>query len=202
MPKIEYRRLDELVKLKNNPRHISEGALASLRKSISQNPKHFDARPLILSNRTGKLVIIAGNMRYEAAKSLQMDEVPTILLEGLTEEEEREIAIRDNINNGDWDWDLLANEWDDLPLEEWGLVTPTFVDSYELGTDFELPEGDRAPFQQMSFIFADEQAATIKEAIKHVQGLEAFKYAVNFGNENSNGNALYFIIEQWFQQNK
>ena len=126
MPKIEYRRLDELVKLKNNPRHISEGALASLRRSIYENPAHFDARPLILSNRTGKLVIIAGNMRYEAAKSLQMDEVPTILLENLSEEDERQVIIRDNINNGEWDWDLLANEWDDLPLEEWGLITPSF----------------------------------------------------------------------------
>lgn len=126
MPKIEYRRLDELVKLNNNPRQISEGALASLRRSIYENPAHLDARPLILSNRTGKLVIIAGNMRYEAAKSLQMDEVPTILLENLSEEDERQLIIRDNINNGEWDWDLLANEWDDLPLEEWGLITPSF----------------------------------------------------------------------------
>jgi len=109
--------------------------MAVLVDSLARNPELFDARPIILSDRTGELVIIAGNMRFEAAKSLGLREVPTILLPGLTEAKEREIAIRDNINNGDWDWDLLANQWDDLPLGDWGLEMPSFdVPDFEPAT--------------------------------------------------------------------
>ena len=93
--------------------------------SIRDNPKYFEARPLILSNRTGELIIIAGNQRYEAAKALNLKKVPTFLIEELTGEEEREITIRDNVNNGEWDMDALANNWDDLPLAEWGVGLPS-----------------------------------------------------------------------------
>jgi hypothetical protein len=70
------------------------------------------------------MVIIAGNQRYEAAKYLKLKEVPTFLIEGLDEAKEREIIIRDNISNGEFDIDLLANEWSDLPLVEWGVDLP------------------------------------------------------------------------------
>ena len=115
---IEYRKLSELKKLSNNPRIIKKDDMERLKKSIKNNPDYFEARPIILSNRTGELVILAGNQRYEAAKALK---VPTFLLEGLTEDREREIIIRDNVSNGDWDMDALANEWDIDLLQEWGV---------------------------------------------------------------------------------
>lgn len=118
---IIYRKLGELKKLPNNPRVIKKDDMERLKKSIKDNPDYFEARPIILSNRTGELVILAGNQRYDAAKALKMDEVPTFLLEGLTEEREREIIIRDNVNNGDWDMDALANEWDIGLLQECGV---------------------------------------------------------------------------------
>ena len=120
---MEYRKLKTLAKLENNPRLIKDKEFKTLCDSIRDNPKYFEARPLILSDRTGDLVIIAGNQRYEAANTLKMDEVPTYLIEGLTEEKEREIIIRDNINNGEFDMDLLS-AWDDLPLADWGLELP------------------------------------------------------------------------------
>lgn len=116
-----YRKLSELKKLPNNPRTIKKEDMERLKKSLKDNPDYFEARPIILSNRTGNLVILAGNQRYEAAKALGMDEVPTFLLEGLTEAREREIIIRDNVSNGDWDMDALANEWDTQELDDWGL---------------------------------------------------------------------------------
>lgn len=119
--KIIYRKLTELKKLPNNPRTIKKDDMERLKKSIKDNPDYFEARPIILSNRTGDLVILAGNQRYEAAKALGLDEVPTFLLEGLTEAREREIIIRDNVSNGDWDMDALANEWDTQELDDWGL---------------------------------------------------------------------------------
>lgn len=100
---IIYRKLVDLRKLPNNPRTIKKADMERLKKSIKDNPDYFEARPLILSDRTGELVILAGNQRYEAAKALGMDEVPTFLIEGLTEEREREIIIRDNVSNGGWD---------------------------------------------------------------------------------------------------
>lgn len=117
---IVYRKLSELKELKGNPRKITRAEMDSLKKSIEDNQDYFEARPIILSNRTGELVIIAGNQRYKAAKELGMDEVPTALLEGLTEEREKEIIIRDNVSNGDWDYDELKN-WDADDLEAWGV---------------------------------------------------------------------------------
>ena len=121
---MQYRKLSELKKLEGNPRVIRDKQFKALCNSIRDNPEYFEARPLILSNRTGEMVIIAGNMRYEAARSLKLADVPTFLMEGLTEEKEREIIIRDNISNGDWNFDTLANEWSDMPLAEWGVELP------------------------------------------------------------------------------
>jgi len=121
---MEYRKLSDLSKLEGNPRFIKDKEFQTLCDSIRDNPEYFEARPLILSDRTGKLVIIAGNQRYEAAKVVKLEEAPTYLIEGLTEAKEREIIIRDNINNGEFDFEILANSWDDLPLIDWGVKLP------------------------------------------------------------------------------
>jgi hypothetical protein len=68
------------------------------------------------------------------------------------------------------------------------------------GTIFSLPDGDKAPFQQMTFTLADEQATVIKNAIEDIKGTEEYKYAETMGNENSNGNALYLIVAAWAGQ--
>lgn len=120
---MKYRKLSELKKLDNNPRVIKKDQMEVLVTSIKNNPDYFEARPLILSNRTGELVILGGNQRYEAAKILGLEKVPTHLIENLTEEREQEIIIRDNVSNGEWDWDILANEWEQDKLEDWGLDT-------------------------------------------------------------------------------
>lgn len=103
---IIYRKLEELKKLENNPRTISDEQLDKLKESIRNNPDYFEARPIILSDRTGELIIIAGNQRYDACISLGMQQVPTVLIPNLTEERERELIIRDNIfpiiANGIW----------------------------------------------------------------------------------------------------
>lgn len=124
MKQMIYRKLSELKKLPNNPRKINNQQFEKLCDSIRGNPEYFEARPIILSDRTGELIIIAGNQRYEAALKIGIDKVPTFLISGLTEEKEREIIIRDNIANGEWDVEILGNEWDKEQLEEWGLELP------------------------------------------------------------------------------
>jgi len=121
---VEYRKLSELKQLAKNPRVIRDHQFKILCESIRANGEYFEARPLILSNRTGELIIIAGNKRYEAAKYVKLRKAPTHLIEGLTEEKEREITVRDNINNGEFDWDAIAKEWADLPLADWGMEIP------------------------------------------------------------------------------
>lgn len=125
---VEYRLVENLNELERNPRQISKENFDILKKSIENNPDYFEARPVILSNRTGELVVIAGNQRLKAAKALGLTEVPTVLLEGLTEEREREIIIRDNVENGEWDFDVLADEWDIDELKGWGVETEAFSD--------------------------------------------------------------------------
>lgn len=76
------------------------------------------------------------------------------------------------------------------------------ADAEDFGEDFSLPDGDKAPFQQMTFTLADEQAEQIKNAIADIKATEEYKYCETLGNENSNGNALYLIIMQWAEQRK
>lgn len=120
MKEIIYREVEELVLLEDNPRKISDEQMERLKESIDKNPDYFECRPVILSDRTGELVVIAGNQRVKAATAIGLKAVPTILLSGLTEEREKEIIIRDNVNNGEWDEELLA-EWDAALLDDWGV---------------------------------------------------------------------------------
>ena len=122
--------------------------------------------------------------------------MPTHLIEGLTEEREREIVIRDNVANGEWDWDILANEWDAEELEDWGLDLPSFADDFS--DDFTLDSGEREPFGQMTFMLADIQKSEVEQALKEAPA----GFAETYGNENSNGNKLYWIIKQWQQLKK
>lgn len=126
MLQIKYKDIKDLKKLPNNPRIIKDKQFEVLCKSIKENPLYFEARPILLSDRTGDLIIIAGNQRFEAAKHVGLSRVPTILFSKISEEKEREIIIRDNVQNGDWDMNTLANEWNVEDLNDWGLNLPSF----------------------------------------------------------------------------
>jgi hypothetical protein len=184
----------------NNPRLIKDDKFEKLVKSIKDFPEMLDIRPIVVNS---DMVILGGNMRFKACKEAGLKEVPIIVADNLTEEQQREFLIKDNVSGGEWDFEMLANEWDVEQLEDWGLDVGGFdLDSDELGTDFTLPDGDKAPFQQMTFTLADEQAEQIKNAIADIKETEEYKYAETMGNENSNGNALYLIIMQWAEQRK
>lgn len=198
---IIYREIESLKKAENNPKTISEEQLLKLQKSIQDNPDYFEARPIILSDRTGVLMIIAGNQRYEACVRLGMKEVPTVLISNLTEEKEREIMVRDNVNNGEWDNAKLVY-WDVDELKDWGIELPTAweITPDNFGDGFSLPDGEKPNSEKLTFTVSNEQADLIKTAIEIAKsnGLEC----ETFGNENSNGNALYQIVKQWVEQKK
>lgn len=186
-----------------NPRIIKDTKFQKLVKSIDEFPKMMELRPIIVDSEG---MILGGNMRYKALKELGYKEVPDNWIKqanDLTEDEIRRFTIADNVGFGEWDYELLANEWDVQELEDWGVDVPGFdLDADKFGDDFSLPDGDKAPFQQMTFTLADEQAEIIKNAIDEIKGTEDYKYAETMGNENSNGNALYLIVASWAGQRK
>ena len=183
-----------------NPRLIKDDKFKKLVKSIQEFPQMLELRPIVVDENN---IILGGNMRYKACIEAGLKEIYILKAEDLTEQQKDEFIVKDNVGFGEWDWDILANEWDTEKLTDWGLDLPIyFNDSDELGTDFNLPEGDKAPFQQMTFTLADEQAEQIKNAITDIKQTEEYKYCETLGNENTNGNALYLIIMQWAEQRK
>ena len=184
----------------NNPRLIKDDKFAKLVQSVKDFPEMLEIRPIVVN---ADMVVLGGNMRLKACKEAGLKEVPIIVADNLTEEQQREFLIKDNVSGGEWDWELLANEWDAEQLDDWGLDLVGFdANAEDFGEDFSLAEGDKAPFQQMTFTLADEQAEQIKNAIADIKVTEEYKYCETLGNENSNGNALYLIIMQWAEQKK
>jgi len=124
----------------NNPRFIRDERFEKLKRSIQDFPEMMSLRPMVISNG----FVVGGNMRLRAIKELGMKEVPEAWVKyaDLTPEEEREFIIKDNVGFGEWDWSMIANEWDVEQLEEWGLYVPGFPET-ELEAeedDYEIPE--------------------------------------------------------------
>lgn len=122
-PKMNY--LQELKPHPSNPRFIREEEYEKLKSSLTVFTKMLDVRPIAYDENN---IIWGGNMRFKALQDLYAEGIITEVkdswfkkLEGFTESEKHEFAIRDNKEYGNWDWDILANEWSDYPLQEWGL---------------------------------------------------------------------------------
>lgn len=102
----------------NNPRIIKDDKFKKLVESVKNFPEMLELRPIVVNK---DMIILGGNMRYKACKEAWIKEIPVIVADNLTEEQEREFLIKDNVSGGEWDWDILANEWDKEELEEWWL---------------------------------------------------------------------------------
>lgn len=102
----------------NNPRIISEVKLEKLKKSIKEFPRMLELRPLVLDENN---MVLGGNMRLKALQELGIEEVSVLYAKDLTEEQKKEFIIKDNLSYGEWDWDILTNDWDPTRLGNWGL---------------------------------------------------------------------------------
>lgn len=182
----------------NNPRLIKDDKFKKLVKSIQEFPDMLNVRPIVVNK---DMVVLGGNMRLKAIKEAGIKEI-NIEIVDWNEQQQKEFIIKDNASFGEWDWSDLANNWDSEELTDWGVDIIGFSNVQDLGEDFSLPNGDKSPFQQMTFTLADEQAEQIKNAIEEIKSTEEYKYAETMGNENSNGNALYLIVMQWAEQRK
>ena len=104
-----------------NPRIIKDDKFKKLVKSIQEFPQMLELRPIVVDSN---MVVLGGNMRLKACIAAGLKQVPIIVADQLTEEQKGEFIIKDNVGFGEWDWDLLANEWDVETLEDWGLELP------------------------------------------------------------------------------
>ena len=124
----------------NNPRIIKDDKFAKLVKSINEFPQMLNLRPIVVND---DMVVLGGNMRLKACKEAGLKDIPIIKASELTEQQQKEFIVKDNVGYGEWDWNDLANNWDSEQLQDWGLDIPGF-DAIEVEAeedDFAVPEG-------------------------------------------------------------
>ena len=127
-----------------NPRLIKDDKFKKLVQSIKEFPKMMELRPIIYDPAT--MEILGGNMRLKALQELKYKEIPDNWVKSaseLTEDEKKRFLITDNVGFGEWDWDILANEWDAEELKEWGMDLPDWAVDEKLEAvedDYEIPD--------------------------------------------------------------
>lgn len=191
---IKQVKLGDITPYKNNSKKHDKTQIANVAESIKQ---FGFVQPIVLSADN---TIVIGHCRYLAAKKLGMDSVPCYYVEDLTEEQIRKLRNLDNkLNESEWDLDLLSLDIDGLDFSgfdvDWGIISP---DDY--GEDFSLPDGDKAPYKQVTFTLSNEQAEFIDDCISRAKSDNIIDDYDNYGNTNNNGNALYAIIREWEKQ--
>ena len=129
-------KLNQLKSNPNNPRLIKDDKFKKLVTSLREFPEMMEKRPMVcVTDTDGKLYPLGGNMRLKALQELKYKEIPdnwVMSADEWSEEKRKEFTIKDNVGFGEWDWDTLANEWDEILLDKWGLDIPNFeIDEVE-----------------------------------------------------------------------
>jgi ParB-like chromosome segregation protein Spo0J len=136
----------------NNPRIIKDDKFAKLVKSITDFPQMLNLRPIVVND---DMVVLGGNMRLKACKEAGLKEIPIIKASELTEQQQKEFIVKDNVGYGEWDWNDLANNWDAEQLIDWGLDIPGFM---QLPSEDELigEEKNKPPVIKITFINVEQ----------------------------------------------
>jgi hypothetical protein len=150
----------------NNPRLIKDDNFKKLVQSIKDFPEMLDIRPIVVN---ADMVILGGNMRFKACKEAGLKEVPIIIADNLTEEQQREFLIKDNVSGGEWDWSLLA-DWDSEQLEDWGLNLPSFnteTDYSEKNKELDLNDFEDQKYT-IKLEFTEDDYNLVKERLQEL----------------------------------
>lgn len=150
--KIEFVEISKIKLNPNNPRIIKDDKFKNLVNSIKAFPKMLEIRPIVVND---DMIVLGGNMRLRACQEADLKEIPIIKAAELTPEEQKQFIIRDNIAHGEWDWSMLANDWDNEDLKEWGLDVPEFEEIPKDGLTDEdaAPEPPDAPKTKLGDIY-------------------------------------------------
>ena len=139
--KVQKVKISEIKTNPKNPRLIKDDKFRKLVKSIQEFPQMLELRPIVVDENN---IVLGGNMRLKACLEVGLKEVYIVKAEDLTEQQKDEFIVKDNVGFGEWDWDILANEWDTEKLTDWGLDLPLDLSVEELEAeedDFNVPEG-------------------------------------------------------------
>ena len=129
-------KINNIVGNKYNPRVIKDDKFNKLKKSISEFPEMLEKRAIVCTTRDdGKYEVIGGNMRFRVCQDLGYKEVPIILADDWSDKQVKQFIIKDNVSAGEWDWDALANNWDESELDDWGL-------NLSFNTEIEIDENE------------------------------------------------------------
>mgnify|MGYP003529390102 CR=1 FL=1 len=159
---MEIKKLSEIKPNPNNPRLIKDDKFKKLCQSLKDFPEMLELRPIVVNK---DMIILGGNMRYKAAKEIGLKEIPVTIAD-LTEDQQREFLIKDNTSGGEWDWEVLANEWNSEELEDWGLDVPIDkeIDDAEDGDEIKIPKSLQViPKKEYILIMADEDSEEWQE---------------------------------------
>lgn len=190
---IVEKRLDQIQPYENNPRK-NDNAVPYVAESI----KRYGFKVPIIIDKDG--VIVAGHTRYLASIELGLETVPCIVADDLTDEEIKEFRLVDNkvAEFAGWDFNLLDAELQELDFDGFDFGFDADIYDEDYGTDFELPDGEKADICQITFYLHEEQAELIRYAMSIVEN----EVHETFGNKNKHGNELYEVVRQWAEQRK
>jgi ParB-like chromosome segregation protein Spo0J len=136
-------KISEVKSNPNNPRIIKDDKFQKLVKSIKEFPEMLNIRPIVVNS---DMVVLGGNMRLKACKEAGLKEVAIIKADDLTDDQQKQFIIKDNVGFGEWDWEDLANNWDAEQLTDWGLDIPDFKQVDEKETE-DLSDKIRSEFR-------------------------------------------------------
>ena len=128
-------KISEIKTNPKNPRLIKDDKFRKLVKSIQEFPQMLELRPIVVDENN---IVLGGNMRLKACLEVGLKEVYIVKADDLTEQQKDEFIVKDNVGFGEWDWDILANEWDTEKLQDWGLDLPIFNDVDYSGKNQEI----------------------------------------------------------------
>jgi len=205
---IVMKKTSELIPYARNNKIHSESQIKKVAASIQE---FGFTQPIVIDSKNS---IVIGHCRVKSAELLGMEEVPCFIADDLTKAQISALRITDNKMSelAEWDNEMLGLELQELQELDFDISLTGFdeseledilglsIDDIDTKDKFSLPDGDKEPFQQMTFTLADDQSELIKEAIRKakndMRGIETF------GNENSNGNALYKMVMEWEEQKR
>lgn len=144
----------------NNPRLIKDEKFAKLVQSIKDFPKMLELRPIVVND---DMIVLGGNMRLKACKEAGLKEVPIIKASDLTEEQQREFIIKDNVGFGEWEWQMLTTEWDVEQLGNWGLDIPQIASD----VDYSILDDEDVSDQLKEMTDGVKKAIQIEFDIEH-----------------------------------
>jgi hypothetical protein len=157
--------INEIKPNPNNPRIIKDDKFKKLVKSIQDFPQMLELRPIVIDENN---IVLGGNMRLKACIEAGLTDVPVKQAKELTEQQKKEFIVKDNVGYGEWDWDDLANNWDEQLLTEWGLDIPNFDAGGYADQNKELSLDDVSDSMTITLKYTEDEYHLVKEQLHKI----------------------------------